>query len=87
MLQGSPYEAELVMHDRTSAVRQGVERCRPSLMREIPRMREGWWHAAVSTINSFSLHALRGHLIRDGSWIAVGIAIGVALSSLIGQAL
>jgi hypothetical protein len=82
MLQGSLYEAELEIHNRTSAVRQGVERCRPSLMKEGPSMPDGWWHAVASTIDSFSLNARRVHLIRYGSWIAVGITIGVALSSL-----
>ncbi len=83
MIQGNPFEAEFVVRDRTTAVRQGVARQRPSIATEGLRTQDSWWQAVASAISTFGLQARRVSLIRDGSWIAVGIAIGIALSSLI----
>lgn len=81
MLQGNPFEAELVMHERTDSVRRGVAQQR-AFAADRGKL-QSWWETAAPSFSIRDLLARPREMLRFAWWLPAGIVVGVALSRLL----
>ena len=81
MLQGNPFETELVMNDRTNSVRRGVEQQRAFGTGR--GKTQSWWQTGVPRFNIPDLRVRPLELLRSAWWLPAGVVAGIALSRLL----
>jgi hypothetical protein len=85
MLQGSPFETQLVVDDRTRAVRNGVAQQRRYRASRVQVKSREWPETfkPVFDVRNLSVNPLE--IVKRGWWLPAGIALSILLSQIIGR--